>query len=190
MSDEADADPMTIGAVAGGLLAGFFVGKGLVPVIMKSLGDMVEYSTVPANPLIFIGAAIFSLVTVFISTGHPARMAARVSPIEALRYTEGSKARKKGKHSLSRGRIWRMALSNLGRSKGKTTIIIASLSLAIILLNSVFTITHSFDMDKYLQIFMKPDFIIGNAKYFGRDNYRGRNLETIDEENLTESFIE
>ena len=87
---------MTIGAVAGGLLAGFFVGKGLVPVIMKSLGDMVEYSTVPANPLIFIGAAIFSLVTVFISTGHPARMAARVSPIEALRYTEGSKARKKG----------------------------------------------------------------------------------------------
>lgn len=77
-------------------------------------------------------------------------MAARVSPIEALRYTEGSKARKKGKHSLSRGRIWRMALSNLGRSKGKTMIIIASLSLAIILLNSVFTITHSFDMDKYL----------------------------------------
>lgn len=43
-----------------------------------------------------------------------------------------------------------MALSNLGRSKGKTTIIIASMSLAIILLNSVFTITHSFDMDKYL----------------------------------------
>ena len=33
---------------------------------------------------------------------------------------------------------------------------------------------------------MKPDFIIGNAKYFGMDNYRGRNLETIDEENLTE----
>lgn len=82
------------------------------------------------------------------------------------------------------------ALSNLGRSKGKTTIIIASLSLAIILLNSVFTITHSFDMDKYLQSFMKPDFIIGNAKYFGMDYYRGRNLETIDEENLTESFIE
>ena len=95
MSDEADADPMTIGAVAGGLLAGFFVGIGLVPVIMKSLGDMVEYSTVPANPLIFIGAAIFSLVTVFISTGHPARMAARVSPIEALRYTEGARRAKK-----------------------------------------------------------------------------------------------
>ena len=37
---------------------------------------------------------------------------------------------------------------------------------------------------------MKPDFIIGNAKHFGMDNYRGRNLETIDEENLTESFIE
>lgn len=249
VSDEADADPMTMGAVAGGLLlilltgyliiynifrisimkdiryygllktigttgrqikriirrqalklsligipvgllAGFFVGKGLVPVIMKSLGDIVEYSTVPANPLIFIGAAVFTLVTVFISTGHPARMAARVSPIEALRYTEGSKARKKGKHSLSGGRIWRMAMSNLGRSKGKTTIIIASLSLAIILLNSVFTITHSFDMDKYLQSFIKPDFLIANAKYFGMDNYRGRNLETIDEENLTESYIE
>lgn len=45
-------------------------------------------------------------------------------------------------------------------------------------------------MDKYLQSFIKPDFLIANAKYFGMDNYRGRNLETIDEENLTESYIE
>lgn len=173
-----------------GLLAGFFTGKALLPSILSSTGTFQGETQVPVSPLIFIGAAVFSLVTVFISTGHPAKMAAKVSPIEALRFTEGKKEKKKGKHSFGGGKIWRMALSNLGRSKGKTSIIILSLSLAVVLLNSVFTVTNSFDMDLFLRSFTSSDFLIGNAKYFNQEYYRGINDVTIDEENLTESFIE
>ena len=82
-----------------------------------------------------------------------------------------------------------MAWSNLARDRRKTTVVIISLSLAVVLLNSVFTITNSFDMDTYLKKFVSSDFLIGNAKYFGLDMYWGRFEEDADEENLTESFI-
>ncbi len=174
-----------------GLLAGFFLGKTLLPSILNSTGTVSRGEVqVPISPVIFIGAAVFSLITVFISTGHPARMAAKVSPIEALRFTEGKKPKKKGKRSFSGGKIWRMAVSNLGRSKGKTAIIIVSLSLAVVLLNSVFTVTHSFDMDSFLRSFTNSDFLIANAKYFNTEYYYGYSEEEIDEENLSESFIE
>lgn len=171
-----------------GLIIGFFVGKGMLPLIMNTLQIDNQYSKVPLNPFIFIGAGVFAMMTVFISTGHPAKLAAKVSPIEALRYTEGCKAKKKGKRSSNGGKIFRMAFFNLGRSTGKTMIIIISLSLAVILLNSVFTITNSFDIDLYLSSFTNADFLIGNAKYFNY-NYRGDNETTLNEENLTESFI-
>ena len=174
-----------------GLLAGFFVGKALLPAILNSTGTVAPGETqIPVSPVIFIGAAVFSLITVFISTGHPARLAAKVSPIEALRFTEGMKAKKKGKRSSGGGKIWRMALSNLGRSKGKTAIIIVSLSLAVVLLNSVFTVTNSFDMDMFLRSFTSSDFLIANARYFNTEYYHGGSEELAAEESLTESFIE
>ena len=56
-----------------GLIAGYLIGCGLVPVITKSIlidGEAYVAST-SANPLIFIGSAIFSFLTVGISTEKP-----------------------------------------------------------------------------------------------------------------------
>ena len=92
------------------------------------------------------------------------------------------------KKTADGGKISRMALSNLGRNKGKTVIVIVSLSLAIVLLNSIFTFTNAFDMDKYLANFVSSDFVIANAKYFNSE-YSARK-EELQESNLTESFIE
>lgn len=155
---------------------------------------------VSANPLIFIGAALFSFVTVLISIRKPAKIAARVSPVEAVRYTEGAEigALRKGKNksgqdkqkkSTDGGKIWKMAWSNLARSKGRTVVVILSLSLAIILLNSVFTVTSSFDMDTYLKHFVTTDYQIANAKCFGLDHYYGADEGEVQTEKLSESFI-
>ena len=43
-------------------------------------------NVVSVNPAIFVASALFALVTVLISCRKPGRMAARVSPIEAVRY--------------------------------------------------------------------------------------------------------
>ena len=70
-----------------GLAIGFVTGNQLTPVIMSQLSY--QHVFVSFNPLIFIGAAAFALLTVFLSCARPGRMAARVSPVEAVRYTEG-----------------------------------------------------------------------------------------------------
>lgn len=186
--------------IPAGMLLGFFVGKALVPQVIKMTAYEDGEAAVSANPLIFIGAALFTLATVFISIRKPAKIAARVSPVEAVRYTEGAelsvlrrrknkREKDKQKKSTDGGKIWKMAWSNLARSKGRTVVVILSLSLAIILLNSVFTITGSFDMDTYLKHFVTTDYQIGSAKYFGLDHYYGASKEEVETEKLSESFI-
>lgn len=175
-----------------GILAGFFIGKGIVPSIIASSAIQAE-TQVSFHPLILVGATLFSALTVSISIGKPSRIAAKVSPVEAVRYTDNTQHKKKNpkpKKSTKGGRISRMALASLSWNRGRTTVVIISLSLAIILLNSVFTLTDSFDMDMYLKRFSTFDVLIGNARYFGMDTYRGSTDNTIDTENLSDSFID
>ena len=101
-----------------GLVAGWLVGYVLTPVVIaqSSLGDM--SATVSASPLIFAGAAVFSVITVLLSCARPGRIASKVSPVEAARYTE--KVRVSRKEKTTRGaRVHQMAFANLGRSRGK-----------------------------------------------------------------------
>lgn len=182
--------------IPAGLVLGFLAGKMLVPSFMALSSYEGDQAGVSLNPFIFLGAAAFSILTIFISIRKPAKLASRVSPVEAVRYTEGVEyagRKRKGKEKLKKstdgGKIYRMAFSNLARNKKKTVVVILSLSLSVILLNSVFTVTSSFDMDTFLKKFVTSDFLIGNAKYFGQEHYWGRSLEDIGEENLTESFI-
>lgn len=177
-------------AVAGiplGLVTGFFVGKGIVPLVVERSAYQGSDVRVSLNPWIFAGAILFSLATVWISTRKPARIAGRVSPIEAVRYTEDQNEKKKEKKGTDGGKLWRMALSNLARSKGRTVIVILSLSLSVILLNSIFTVTSSFSMDQFLKKFVVSDFLIANAEYFNSEYYGVK--EGIEEISLSESFI-
>lgn len=153
-----------------GLLLGYGLGYVLTPVMMEQLNG-VTASLRSANPMIFIGSALFALFTVLISCHKPGRMAARVSPVEAVRYTEGGKLKNckrrkqqfKNQHGAS---LSRMAWVNLGRSRSKTAITVASLSLAVVLLNLTVTFTNGFDLDKYLSNHTVSDFIVAEAGYF------------------------
>ena len=70
-----------------GLIAGYLIGKLLVPVVISATNaDANAGITVSLNPLIFVGSALFVLITVLISTGKPGRIASGVSPIEAMRF--------------------------------------------------------------------------------------------------------
>ncbi len=100
-----------------GLIAGYLIGCGLVPVITKSIlidGEAYVAST-SANPLIFIGSAIFSFLTVGISTEKPGKIAARVSPVEAVRFTEGNGGRRV---RLKKGRTDAAANKKEGKPEG------------------------------------------------------------------------
>ncbi|MUG23042.1 FtsX-like permease family protein [Paenibacillus macerans] len=171
-----------------GLLGGFFVGKSLVPLLVQTANaNAFSDSTVVVSPSpwIFIGSALFALITVLISTSKPGRIAGGVSPVEAVRYSDRN-VKKHGtlKKSISGAKMHRMALSNLGRNKKRTVLVVISLSLSLILLNTAFTLSRSIDMDKYISQFNDTDFLIAHAEYFQRPFFSGPENE------VSESYIQ
>lgn len=175
---------LSAAGIPAGLAVGFLIGRLLVPVVLSATNaDAGAGVSVPANPLIFIGSALFALLTVLISAGRPGRIAAGVSPIEAVRFEEGSVSKRK-KDSAGGGKIYRMALSNLGRNRRRTVLSVVSMSLSLILLNTVVTLFQGFDMDTYLSRFVDTDFLIGNAGYFNElKKFRSA------DDRLSESFV-
>jgi putative ABC transport system permease protein len=149
-----------------GLLLGWFLGIVLTPVMLGLTSDTYG-DGFTANPVIFIGAALFSLITVLISCRKPGKAASNVSPVEAVKYVEGGKnKRKRQKVSSHGGRIYRMALANVFRYKKKAIVVITSLSLSVILLLSIFSAIRGFSIDKYMDEMICGDLNIGTADYF------------------------
>ena len=150
-----------------GLLIGWVIGYLIAPTVTR---ELVSAEAASANPVIFLFAAVFALLTVLISCRRPARLAGSVSPVEAVRYTEGAAyTRKKGRKAKKNGRFFltRMARANLGRSRRKTVLTVLSLSLALVLFNVVVTFTGGFSMDRYLSRFSNCDYLLANASQLG-----------------------
>ncbi len=144
-----------------GLVSGWLLGVVLVPAFT---GILEGKSTVSAHPLIFIGSAVFAWFTVFVSCLRPARLAAKISPVEALRMndadTPGGKKTKRGRNGSS---LAGMARANLGRNKKRTVTVICSLTLGLVLLSCFYAKNAAFDMEKYLADLTIADFTLEDA---------------------------
>ena len=159
-----------------GLLLGYGVGILAVPIALSTSIMGGRYTTISISPWIFLGAGLFTLLTVLLSCARPGRIAGSVSPVEAVRYSE---VQQTGKKTRSSRQVtpFTMAGANLGRSRKKTVLVIISLSLAVVLLNLLTTFVTGFDMDKYLSQRSCADFIVSTPDYF---NYHGFSLREED----------
>lgn len=148
-----------------GLLGGYLIGKFSLPIIMRIVST--EYSNLDTNvspkPLIFIGAALLTILTVWFSTRKPVRMATNIPPIEAFRYVEKLSGGKSDKKGVSGAKISNMAWSNLSRNRRRTMFIVVSLVLCVTLLNSVGIISGSVDVEKQIQETIRTDFCVVNT---------------------------
>ena len=159
-----------------GLLFGTLLGRSILPVALQIFavdfsGGNIEVGTLPYWGII-AGAILFSGLTVYISTRKSVKKASRVSPIEAIRYVEQDTVSIKRKKTISGAVIPRMAKANLQRNKRRTVFIVISLTLSIVLLNSVFIFSGSFDEDAYIENQTRSDFIVyspGIQAAFGND---------------------
>ena len=160
-----------------GLAVGFICGKTLVPIVMMETAYGNAYCVTHLSPGIFIFSIAFSFTTVWISTFKPCRMVCRISPIEAMRYNIslthfGVKKQKKGHKGA---KIAKMALSNLGRHRKQTVLVVMSLSLSVILLSIVSKMAVSIDLEKFIARNSSSDFLIAHADYFNNDYYGEEN---------------
>ncbi|MBP3359354.1 MAG: ABC transporter permease [Clostridia bacterium] len=158
-----------------GLIAGYFIGTAIVPLIMNNSTYAGADFTTSANPVIFIGSTVFALITVAVSTAQPGRIAAGVSPVEAVRYTDNTSTKKKNRKSRGGAKIGGMAAANLGRNKKRTALVIISMALSLVLFNTIYTLSIGFDMDKYLSTFVETDYFVSHANlinytYNGEDD--------------------
>lgn len=165
-----------------GLIFGYILGILLVPVLMKSTeySEEIDSINMAITPIIFIGAVLFSFITINISVRTPGKIASKVSPLEALKFGELGKKKKNIKRSTNGGKLYRMAFANLGRNKKRTVLVILSLALSAVLFNTVFTLTNGFDEEKYVDKFIDKDFIISTIDYF---NYRFETSNLVISEN-------
>jgi len=148
-----------------GLIMGFFVGWILLPTAMRllNLEHAMTGTKISTSPLIFIIAIVFTIFTVFISTRKPVKKAAKISPIEAIRYTDQGHYKKRIIKRTNGGKLAHMAFSNLGRNKKRSGFIIISMLLCIVLLNSIIIITQSMDEEKVIKRTTKTDFTVYNS---------------------------
>jgi putative ABC transport system permease protein len=160
-----------------GLIAGYLLGSALSGTVIKSITDL-NYVQMSTSPVIFIGSALFEVLTVLISVSKPGRMAASVSPVEAAKYTEDiGKIRQ---HRTGKGsRVVRMAFANMARNRKKSVLVFISLALSVVLLNSVYMLVSGFDPETYISKTVSMDFVVGNNNYF-RSRGAAAPLETGD----------
>lgn len=142
-----------------GLLAGYLVGKLILPFIYSAI--TVSVQNVALNPWIFAGSAVFSLLVVYLSCIKPCRLATKVSPIEAVRYVENGQYKKKEKRS-AKVTAPRLAAANVGRNKRKAAVVVASLSLSLILLNGTYCLVKGFSFDKYVKTYLLKDMQVSH----------------------------
>lgn len=160
-----------------GLLLGYGIGALLMPVIM-SVSNIPEGQTVSASPMIFLFSALFALGTVLLSCRRPGRIAAKVSPVEAVRYTDALPNLKKRRSSRG-AKVHQMAFANLGRNKSKTSLVVLSLALAVVLLNVLTMFVGGFDTEKYLSAQICADFVVGPTNFF-RGPVRNQEISEAD----------
>lgn len=165
-----------------GLLLGYLLGVVLMPVLLSALGSN---PVVSASPLIFIGSALFAWFTVLISCMIPARLASKISPIEALRCADADTgSRRKTKKSGDNASPASMAWSNLGRNRKRTIMVICSLTLGLVLMTCFYANNKSFDVEKYLMDLCIADFQIDDASNSAPTGY------TSDSHTISEGLIE
>ncbi|MCH1978180.1 ABC transporter permease [Lawsonibacter sp. OA9] len=152
---------VTIIGTGAGLLAGFAVSYLLIPAVVRALGIHKLAVEISFHPAVFLGTILFVGITVFLCSRRPAKIAASVSPVEAMRYRAGSPRR------LSRrtGRLhvlWRMAGEQLQKDWKKTGIVMLSLAASLSVFLCLVTLIQSQSAKTVMSNNMDTDLILQN----------------------------
>lgn len=119
-----------------GLLASAGVSRLVIPGILHMVNPSVPASQVtPVSVWIFLLAGGFALLTNFLSSRKPAKLAGEVPPVEAMKYVAGSagkpKLRRAPKPQRSGNLLFSMAKQNMFRDKKQAAVIFLSFIIAL-----------------------------------------------------------
>ena len=148
-----------IGCLSGGLVSFF-----LIPVVVKSLGIKSGYvgaEMIHFHPAVLLVTILLVGVTLLLACQKPAKMAADISPIEALGYRPTHKivkARKAGKRKV----IARLSLRQFTKDKKRTVFVLLSLAASLSVYLCIVTMLDSQAARTIVSNYMDTDMVITN----------------------------
>ena len=148
-----------IGCLSGGLVSFF-----LIPVVVKSFGIKSGYvgaEMIRFHPAVLLVTILLVGVTLLLACQKPAKMAADISPIEALGYRPTHKivkARKAGKRKV----IARLSLRQFTKDKKRTAVVLLSLAASLSVYLCIVTMLDSQAARTIVSNYMDTDMVITN----------------------------
>lgn len=135
------------------------------------------------SPVLLAAAAAVVLLTVYLSLLKPMRMAARISPVEAMRYTEeqGRKKQRRGRRRMSVGALM---LADLTRNRKRTLVTMVTMGLSCVLFMSFAGIINSMSPEDIARREIEEgDFRIALEYSLNDAEYPENNLDVIQTDN-------
>lgn len=182
--------------IPAGLLAGYFLSNLGFEFLVYNLAERVNSSMIFRVTLfnipVLLLVVLASALTICLSLRKPVKMAASVSPVEAIRYQEGSKSRrKKTRKGYEQVSLFRMTQANLMRNKKRTLSTIFTMGLSCVLFVVAANVASSLNPEDLARRDMeKGDFSI--ILDYSRDDtaYPENNLDQLQKAGLLDdSFI-
>ena len=154
-----------------GFLLGYVISRILLPIIIKNTYITENASLNFKIFLAFIIAAVLSEITVWLSIRKPAAIAARITPLSAMRYNNYFHiTSKKNRRTKNGYKLWRMAFENFRKNAKKNILVITSIGLGAVLLGSTYMLINGLSEERYLNSKMKTDFFVADKSFFDLDH--------------------
>ncbi len=183
-------------AVPFGLVFGYLIPYFALPVIFKEAMkvntvayevDRLHMFSAPVLALVVV--AVF--VTVYLSLIRPMKMAAKVSPVEAIRYQESSSRRKmrKGNKNVN---VFRLSAANLVQNRRRTLVTMLTMGFSCVLFMSLAGTMNSMStLDMARRNIKKGDFRLTLDYACNDKEYPENNLDQLSMRNLfSDAFVE
>ncbi|MGC6767930.1 ABC transporter permease [Enterococcus sp. LJL51] len=145
-----------------GLILGSLVSTIAVPFALN-ISTFADTKVTSVNPWIYISAAVFALFVTLVSSIKPARIAAKVPAIQAIRFTESAPKKQKVR-GHSGGKLYAMAWRNIFRDKKRALVVILSLFLGISLFIATNTALESMDLENFVTSEMSEDLSVSQKE--------------------------
>lgn len=170
-----------------GCLTGVIFGYVLMPVMASYVG-LNGKQTLMLKPEYFLYAAVLSFIVVYVGTNKPMRILSQTPPIHTVGFTDNRKE-KNGRARSVRFTPGRFARKNIRKRRKKTTLVVASVSIVMLIFVTTMNIIHSLNVDALLAQFnLFADIEIATEQILGFTDTGGStgNLQEIPGELRTE----
>ncbi len=176
-------------AIPMGLALGFLIPYFVFPMVIKMgiettpMAFAVETIHMFSLPVLLTVTAV-ALLTVYISLLKPMRMAAKISPIDAIRYQESSrgKAVRSGNVNIN---VFRLSSANLTRNKRRTAVTMITMGLSCVLFMSLAGTLNSMSPEDIAgRQIEKGDFKLALSYSSNDKDYPENNLDSLQQQNI------